>query len=495
MPTETNFPIPKPYPSGRSIAGTTNIERLEDIDDKEKPNTGELGSTFGYQELFSGFNEGLVFKYDDAMPRDFKDMLDKDGKAQGIESLLAFPIIAAPRDIQGAKGDKGEADKIREILTANPYEGGMSTSLETLISQMTASMTYKRTYFEKVYTIRDDGKVGYRKIAWRPPETCELALHAENGDYMGFRQTKITYGLDKGIDEYGYVMIPPHRAFVYIHGVWRDPVEGISAMQIPYWCYQTKQRIRFLWYQFLENNVLPKTVVKHPDEAKAREDAKKFATMKARAVIGMEQQTSVDAYESAGHGAAGYIEAIRFLDSEMSNSVLGGFMDLTASAASGKGSFALSEDQSKLFLRTRRVVARDMARQFNEQVIAPLVIYNFGRKAAFPQLKFGPLSEANEATVLNLFETLATAARPTVPNEFYDELIVRTAAILELDTDKVAKAIQTEGSPLEKLVNSVAPIAGAVGAATGTPVPGAAPTQNSISPEQILAEAGAKNGK
>lgn len=424
----------------------------------------ELGSVFSWEELIGGYDRGTVFQYEPDIQRNFQQMLDTDGKAQSVENLLVFPIIAASREIVGSKGDKGEAEKINEILTAAPYEDGMSTPFETVILQMTGAMTYKKAFFEKVYKIREsDGLVGYKKIAWRAPETCELALDAKTGEYRGFRQRKIHYEWRGNfVNDFGYVNINMPKAFVYIYGTWRDPVEGISAMQVPYWAFQTKRRLMYLWYQYLETTSLPKTIISNADENKARSDARKVATLKSRGVLGIEDTSTIDTLESAGHGATQFVEAIRFLDSEMSQSVLGGFMDLTASAASGKGSFALSEDQSKLFLRTRRVVSRDMSRQFNEHIIAPLCRYNFGRDAACPRLVFGPLSEANESVVLDAFKSLSTAAQPAVPDEFYDELVVRVASVLELDSEKVQKAIETEGSPLEKLRHAAAVASGAL---------------------------------
>lgn len=427
--------------------------------------TGELGSSFDWETLIGGYQQGTVFQRDFTLQRDFQQMLDTDGKAQSVENLLVFPIIAAPREIVGTKGDNGQADKIKEILTDAPYEGGMKIPMEILILQMTGAMTFKKAFFEKVLEVREkDGLIGYKKIAWRAPETCELALDAMTGEYRGFRQSRIHYEWQEPLpDDFGYVNMPLDRAFVYIYGSWRDPIEGISAMQVPYWCYQTKRRLMYLWYQYLETQSIPRTIVKHADEHTAIKNARKVATLKSRGVLGIGSDNEIDTLESSGKGADQFVKAIEYLDSAMSHSILGGFLDLTSMASAGKGSFALSDDQSKLFLRTRRVVAYDMARQFNEQVIAPLCHYNFGRNAPCPKLIFGPMSEANEQLVMDTFNGLVTAAGATtstggvaVTDEFFNELSVRTATILELDPEKVSNAIKTEGSPLDRLRKAAA---------------------------------------
>lgn len=410
----------------------------------EPPVGPELGSTFSWRdEVFGGWENGKVFALPDHNFDDYKEMIETDGKAASIELLLSYPIISAPWEIQPFKGDNGEAEFIWDALTNLPHQGGPRTTIEQLVSQMTSAFTYKRAYFEKVFKVNDDDKVVYDKLAWRPPETCELMLDDRTASVLGFRQYPVTWSQKPflGPNGKGYVDVGNRRAFIYTHGTWRDPIFGFSSMSVPYWCYITKRKLRWLWYQFLDQTMLPKTIVKNPDELQARNDAKKVAQLRSKGVLGVSDQTIVEAYESSGHGATGYIDAIRYLESEMSNSILGGFMDLTSSASEGKGSFALAENQSKLFLRTRRMVARDMARQLTNNVIGDLVRYNFGKDAAVPRFTFGPLSEQNEQAVLDMFRGIASTGANVDP-EFYDELQTRVAALLELDAGKVQRSLE-----------------------------------------------------
>jgi len=220
-------------------------------------------------------------------------------------------------------------------------------------------------------------------------------------------------------------------------------------MQIPYHCFQTKRKIRWLWYQFLDQGVLPKTIVRNPDEGTARNDARKVAQLRGKGVVGLDAQTEVEPFESTGRAGDAYVQAMDYLNSEMLDSGLLGFMGLSAQAASGKGSYALAESLSKMYLRTRRMVAMDMARQITNEVIGPLIAYNFGPKASIPRFKFGPLSEANEVNVLDVFSKVATTGAK-VPVEFYDQLVTRVSTLLELDPGKVAKDLQLNGSPQEQ---------------------------------------------
>lgn len=428
------------------------------------PLMAQQTSVFSHNQLFSGFDKGKVFVYDEPNVTNFKEMLSTDGTSSSIEKLLTFPILACPWEIAPVKGDNGEAEFVADMFAATPFNEGMKTPIETVIAQLTWAMTVRRVYFEKCFKIREsDSRVVYDKLSWCPPETCEMGLNPDTGEYAGFRQQPQWFAPPvsrRKPTKEGWVYVKPEKAFVYVHGMWRDPIDGMSSMQVPYWVWQTKRKIRYLWYQFLETTSLPKTIVRNNDETKARADARIVSTLRSRDVLGIGMDTEIEAYESSGRGATQFIEALRWLDGEAMKSVLAGFMELSSSAASGKGSFALSHDLSALFLRTRRVVSRDMARQITTQVIGDIVRYNFGRRAACPRFVFGPISEANEEAVLNLFGTITQVSQAQqLPKEFLDELTIRTATLLELDNDKIQKSLdaikETSPNPLTEMVNTV----------------------------------------
>jgi hypothetical protein len=435
-----------------TLAMNGNGERLAqphrvDRDDELALELGEKGSSFSYDKFFTGFEDGNVFTYDGATPARYREMLATDGKAASIEKLLSYPILSAPWEIKPVKGDKGEADWIREFFQASQRNGGMKGGIEQLIAQMTYAETIRKTFHEKVFTVREsDGKYIYDKIAWRPPETCELALNAKSSEIVGFRQMPTwQYNMydrlipQQSVDKAGWIPVYGRKALVYVHGAWRDPIDGISSMQVPYWCWETKRKIRFIWYQYLETTSLPKTIVKNEDEAEAIANAKKVATLRSRDVLGIGLDNEIETLESSGQGAAQFQAALAWLDNEMSNSVVQHFGELASNGGqSGSGSYALSQTLSQLFLRTRRVVARDLARVITDQIIGDLVRANFGVDAAIPQFVFGPLSEANEDSVLTMFSALTqTSQAGRMPKEFLDQLTLRVATILEMDPGKV----------------------------------------------------------
>jgi hypothetical protein len=92
-----------------------------------------------------------------------------------------------------------------------------------------------------------------------------------------------------------------------------------------------------------------------------------------------------------------------------------------------------------------------MARNITDQIIGDLVRYNFGNDAAIPQFVFGPLSEANEDSVLQAFSAITqTSQAGRLPKEFIDQLTLRVATILEMDPGKVKEQIDLMNKDIDE---------------------------------------------
>lgn len=431
----------------------------------------ERGTAFDQSTLmFSNFEDGEVFNYDAGTIRDFETMLERDGKAATLEQALTLPLRRAQRVIRRGPASVKVTKFVEEALFSQANSGGMKTPLNTVVGQMTGAVVNKKAYFEKVWVEREIGgksRIAYDKLAWRPATTCSIKRDKSTGAYAGFNQTPIRF------EQTDPLFFDPFHSFVYIHGQTRNPLEGISSMTIPFWCYQTKQKIRFLWYSFLEGQSLPKTVVKAQTQQEADRGARKILGLRQGGVVGLTDKITTDTIESSGKGAAQFKEALQWLDAEASGSALAGFTDLGGSAAGGTGSFALSKDQTDFFLMSREAVSDEMSDDFNSYVVADLVRWNFGASEPCPIFEFGPISEDDAAASINLLSTTAGSATNTLPEEFMDELTEKVASFLNLDTNRVREGLERAAKERKEKAEAmglndpggVAPVAGAVDAA------------------------------
>ena len=444
---------------------------------------GETGTQFDIgQRLFAYYGDGDVFDYGEWSSRDMKSMFSRDGQSSAVESVLTLPIREADYSIEPASGDKGETQMVKSVLLTPDTEGGMQTPFTELIGQITSGQIFRRAFFEKVWKVREkDGAVIYDKIAFRPPATCQARYNDRTGVPNGFRQQVWLFGGNlatmKQAKVPGYVDIPKVRSYIYTHGKYREPLTGTSEMEVCYWCYQTKMKLLYLWYHFLENQALPRLIVYGNDAGDATRNADDIASLKSSGVVGLthpaEGKKMFDIIESSTDNGAYFKDAMGFLEGWQIGSVLAGFMGLTGAATGGKGSYALSQDQSSFYLKSRQAVAKEIAESITYDIIRPLVLLNYGPSAAFPTFKFGPLQDEQIQALLTLFGQMAAAPVLHVPIPVFDLITERMASILQLDVDQVHQALASTAQQRQEQMQATPPpgmppeAAGALGALQG----------------------------
>jgi hypothetical protein len=217
-------------------------------------------------------------------------------------------------------------------------------------------------------------------------------------------------------------------------------------MALCFWCYSTKLKLIFLWMQFLEQQSLPKVLVYGQDQTEATANAEDIASMRSSAVVGFRRpppgEKKFEILESSGKGADQFNAALTFLETWQTSSVLAGFTGLSSLASLGRGSLALSQDQSAFFLKSRQAVTAEMESALTHDVIAPLVTLNFGPGAAYPSFQFGPLSDESDSQLVTMFSALAVTPTLQVPSGVLDLITLRLANYLNLDVTAVEQVIQ-----------------------------------------------------
>lgn len=451
----------------------------------------EDGTSFGWNErMFLGFRDGDVFDYSDWEARDIYEMMKRDYKSRQLESVLSLPIVSATHSIVPSKNDAGEAEWLTDYWDHDQFNGGCDTGLDQIVGLMTSGITYARAFFELVWTRGTgdfDNNIVLDKVAFRPATTCRLLRDANNGSFKGFEQEP--YYIGKEITKGKFpIVIPKKRAFVYIHNQRRDPLFGASDMEIPYWCYKTKQKLLYLWFQFLEGVSLPRTIVQSQDIGVAKQVAQQVARLKSSGILplsGDAASVNIHTLDLSGKGADQFQQAITWLDTAATNSVLAGFLDLTGAAANGLrggfggGSYALSKDASDYFLQALESKCHEMEFAIRRDLFAPLIRYNKGKDAKIPMFKFEPLNDEDKATSVSLLQATLTAPsnKAGIPPEFVSALAKQVGDYIGVDGDKMAAAFDKAAKDATAMAaqqgagvlgQTVAGVAGAVGAASST---------------------------
>jgi len=447
--------------------GAKPLNKLALLTPKQKKQIlgAEIGTEFdAYTRLFASFGQGDVFEVGEWKARDMDLMLSRDGDARMVEQAITLLPRQTAYSLTGAKGDTGELDLCEQQLMSPPEAGGFNPGMDVIIGQMVQACVYKKAFFEKHYALQDDDTVMMDSLQWRPPSTCDIRRDEHTARFDGFRQRAWWYATSPskaqrssqetgigGKNFTGYLDIPRIRAFVLLHGVDRAPLTGYSDMDVAYWAYKQKQKVLFLWLQFLETQSLPKLAVYGSDQPQADDAAEAISTMKASAVGGFLRpppgQKLFEVIESSGKGAEQFQQAIQYLSSYQSNSCLAGFLTLGTQASLGRGSYALAESASDFFLKSRQAFTTEICNEFTRQVIMPICVLNkWGSNAKIPRLTAAPLSEANAQAVTSALTAMAVAPALSVPHEYVLLLAEKAAEIFDLPLDKVNALLTSQAA-------------------------------------------------
>lgn len=392
-----------------------------------------------------------------------KDMLGADGRVSSVESALTLPIRQATPKIEKPDDDQGQTEFVEEALFAPVEAGGMKTPIATFIGQVANGMILKRTFHEKVFTKREDGRVVYKKLAWRPPESCDLWRDPRSGDELGFRQYQYLDLDGRPViddpaatwdrDDPNYRTVERPYAFIYTHGKHRDPIHGISDLDVSLWAHEMKMKVVRLWYAFCDGQATPRIAVYGADRGEIERRAKAMATLRGGGVVGLIRkgdENVFDAIQSDSTGSSVFQDMIRWLDNVQSESVMAGHLGLTGGASEGRGSLALSQDASGLYMASRQGVAREIADDITAGIVAPLVAINFGAGATVPRFTFESVDTAKVDHVMQMFNTFATAGTLKIPTEFIHLLMELVAQHLDLPMDRVTEMIEEAEEAIEQ---------------------------------------------
>jgi hypothetical protein len=419
--------------------------------DEPPENDVERGTTFTPADvLFFNFTTGGLFTLDEAQAKDMAEMLDNDGKASQIEAVLTLPLSGLDWELKAPPDDRGQTKWLADFLGTAANQGGMTTPMDLIISQMTSAETYSKAYFEKVWTVDGDGHQVYDKVAFRPAQTCNVIRDPKTGTFQGFQQNPVTVAqqTESGLQP---ILFEPKYSFVHINGLDRDPIKGTSSLRIPFWCYKQKQKMLFLLLTFLEGQALPRTVVEANEIGTATGIARKVAASKNSSVIPVANNGGAQAkgqmiytIDSSGRGSAEFMNAIAWLEQTALDSVLAGFTGLASAAANGRGSNSLADTMSNFFLKSRQKKVREMEFALRNWMLADLIRWNFGPDVSVPKLKFAPMVEADLQISMDLLNSMASRAGVAIfPQSFNEELILNVSRYLGLDIDKIREDLRS----------------------------------------------------
>lgn len=366
--------------------------------------------------------------------KDFRYMKDNDGTVRSLYQILRMPIMSNswridPDTVEGSgqKLAEEQAELIRQNFTLPPHKGGMSTPFRLVLARTLKAVLEGHSIAEKVWTLNEQGKIVYRKIAFRDV-TEVTVLKDEKGGFAGFQQTFYDKTQKKTIT----VTIPVEKCFLYTYNKDEDEIYGQSAFQSAYYHWDRKRRLYYLYEQSVEKGAMPPKMLE-VQEGNEDSDSTKAANLRSMDRFGIDSAVLVPTgykltpYE-AGKGRIDPMPGIDHHDAQMARSVLAQFILLGNS--DNTGSFALSKSHADLFMMALRGMMAEVEEHFNSYLIPQLIDYNYETQY-YPEFRFNDMSDDTADFIESIF--LEIVKKQDMTPGFVEGLVKQVAERLDID--------------------------------------------------------------
>lgn len=397
-----------------------------------KPDIIEIGTSRS-GSLPSFFEEEYV-DTDKVKAKDLKKMLDSDGTIQALYNTIVMPILGSNWTIE-PDNDSPKAQEqsawVEETLRMPPHKDGMSTPFELVIAQALRAVVEGYAGFEKVFAIYE-GKVVFKKIAWRDPTTVSMRSD-ERGGFNGMRQRAFIG------NSYMDVIIPLERSFVYTYGKEFNNLKGRSAFLAAYNSYDKKRRLLYFSEQQAQSDAIKLKILKGKERASQDElDATVAAVdeLGFKATVGIPEGYDLDTLNSGS--TFDLLPLIEFHNAEMARSVLAMFILL--GTGSKTGSYSLSQDQSDFFIQALMSIRKSLEQHITSYLIPDLYKYNYD-KPEYGTFKFEDITDSTIDLLKTTFVKLTEKDR--LPQSIIDGVVQKMADKLEIDVDMLEESINT----------------------------------------------------
>jgi hypothetical protein len=415
-------------------------------------------------ELWGGLVSGEEANIPDVSISELDKMMKRDGTAAALYNVLSLPIRAAKWHVVPAEEGEEEANFINAMFTEPPHRGGMTTPMGYIISVATKALRQGFVLWEKVYRI---GSIQYPDADGHPVKRDNVILLKKlahrPSDHITFK-TDRHGGLDGAIQRTSYkgeiieAVFPVEKIVVYTVNKHENPLYGQSIFNSAYHHYDKKHKLYFVAHLAYLLNAIPPRMGKYPaNTSKALQAAFKraLANLGTNAVVTLPKfpgeevaQYQVELLE-AKRPLADMMPMINHHNAEMAKSVLAQFIEL---GQNGKGgAYALSSDQSDLFILALEAYMQEIAYTINNYLIPEFIDWNFGT-GKYPQFQFEPLADSTKALLKETFKTLSAVAYKQVTDEFMLELEQRVAEEFgfALDYGEIKQRVEEEKALMQE---------------------------------------------
>lgn len=415
------------------------------------PAVVELGATGTHIQMgiITGeeFNPDLTWKEG---IRTWDTMRRTDPNVASTLLMLELPIRAADWRIAPGTDDPRDIE-IASFVETNLFHK-MRRSFDDFIRHAMLMKTYGFMPFEVTFR-NEAGKTILNDIAPRLPRTIYRWWVDADNHLTAIQQWVWRDG------RMDYVNIPMEQLLLFTNRMEGNNYEGISALRTAYkpWWYKSQfERIIAVGYE-REHIGIP---LIHLPEGYSKKDTTRAETIgknlrgHEQAYIALAPGWDIEWMKSRSSERKGstMLEMMYYLDRQVQQNILAQFMSL---GTTDVGSYAMSNDQSRVFLMSLQADANYYAYQTGKGVIEPLVNYNYGEVDVYPELICRKIHAYNFMDLTTAISNLVSFGVLPVTMEMEDYVYdLLGIPVPPRNVVEATNPIGSRGTPVERLVGA-----------------------------------------
>jgi hypothetical protein len=400
---------------------------------RNKPSYKEIGGTGRSSSIYKQISlktdeylSALRFPDDISI---YEKMGRSDAQVKAILLMLSLPIRSTQWFIR-PKDESSKAKKIANFVEEclfGDYGIGLQLGFDDFIRNVTTMFQFGHSIFEKVFEVKK-GQYKWKKFAVRPQSTIYDIYYDDVGDLKSIDQYMIN-------NNWQTVNIPVSKLLFFSHDMTQGNVRGNSVLRAAYKHWKIKDYLYKIVNIGIERNFVGTPVLTLPENytTEDKELADQIVTTLRSSEYGgvrLPDGFVLEMFEGK-RTLADVQPYIDHQDLAITKAIVAQFMNL-GSGNSTSGSFALSSDQSEMFLMMLDSAAKNICNIVNCHAIPELVRYNFASNL-FPILSFKPM---NSTKLINSLKTLVDG-KMILPD---DDLEVYIRDMLDLPEQNPAQS-------------------------------------------------------
>jgi hypothetical protein len=443
---QTYASVPRPPQTPTNGLNTVEPDQVTNVptsaaDVKRKDILREEGGTGTI--LVNGFLSGQDYNTDFTGTKRidvFDEMRKSDATVRAAMLAVKLPLLSADWYIKEPSGQE-KLGKVADFADRQLFKN-RTFSWTMFLRQALTMCEYGNAIFEKVFEPLPGNKIGWKKLAPRMSKTI----------YRWTLKDGVSPGIYQILPTGKTAEIPRWKLLYFINEQEGSNYEGISLLRPAHkhWFYKN------LYYKIdsiateKQGMGIPKVTAPPnstpQDETAVREIAQNMRTNE-KAYIKVPQGWNVEFMDMKGNTVKDSKDMIEHHDRQIVKAVLAQFLELGTNAG---GSYALSADQSKLFLLGLEYLAKIIQEEMN-QAIRELVDLNFPNvgEDEYPTLEYGAIGQIDFDKLSQALQRLSSSSvlTPDLDLEKYVRASMNLPIPEDLAEQREAKAVSLATVP------------------------------------------------